>query len=83
MALLYNIEPYVLITSVGLLKNDRFAQFNSKPSVKQGQDITDEKKSVVNGFKILAQSLIHLIGTFWPQSSRVKVTQCSMSHVTR
>lgn len=50
MALLYNIEPNFLITSVGLLKNDRFAQFNSKPSVKQGQNISDETKSVVNGF---------------------------------
>lgn len=49
MALFCRAANNVLITSVGLLKNDRFAKFNSKPSVKQEQNISDEKKPVING----------------------------------
>lgn len=52
MALLCRAENNVLITSVGLLENDRFAKFNSKPSVKQEQNISDEKKPVINGVAV-------------------------------
>lgn len=38
-----------LSTSVGLLENDRFAEFNSKPSARQKQNISDERKAVMNG----------------------------------
>lgn len=58
MALLCSAENNVLITSVGLLENDRFAKFNSKSSVKQEQNISDEKKPVINGVALSKTLLV-------------------------